>query len=128
MEPMFGESPMARLVPCRKCKQPAPLYRIAADMAESFSAQLVTRGEAPLEDGELVYCDDCTDKRRKHYEQRVGELVVKAAGWLKSIRETGRIDDIARQTLIQYGYEDAIEAAMRMSGKVSNRREEDDRP
>ena len=120
-----GGYQISGMVPCRKCKAPTPLYESASDMAALFSDVLKSRNEPPLTDDELTYCEPCGQKRREHYSRETARMNERCVGWLKRIRAGASIDDIAQQTLVKHGYGEALEAALRSAGKLSNRREDD---
>jgi hypothetical protein len=98
---------LEREVSCKGCGVFVPISPLAWDLAKKFSEMLMAKGEPPLDEGELMYCQPCWVRHMakraeldKGRDDRVAQIVADA-------KLAGKMpDDIALQWLRRNRYFD----------------------
>lgn len=69
--------------PCKVCKRPVDVPDAAMERFEAFSAALVRRGEQPLDEKRILFCDECRNEyirtapdRRRGQVERMRPVIV----------------------------------------------------
>lgn len=118
------DEPAVRDVPCRRCGAPVPIKQWVLDMAKRFSEYLATKGEPPLQDGELTMCEPCGkewNERKIAAAQEVGERVSNLIRSVKAGVKTADSTDFA--WLRRNGYGDTADG---LEALQSRRRDEEE--
>ena len=109
----------SRPVPCRGCGVEVPISGFAWELAKTLTLYAMTRGEPPLEAGELTFCAPCGAEHQRAQLARAHERGERVSQLVRHTKATGeRAPEHVESWLRRNGYPDMPDALRGICDRV----------